>query len=241
MKVGTNKCCQLQFVHSFFSRQSLSTCSRNGQSRGYKGRQTQPQPAGRFLSGGVEVAVGGGDYELNCFPPQSSYVEALTPIPQNATLFGNRVLATGPSLSLPLFSLGTCIYFCWCLCCSIFLSVNPASFFFFSLYLYLPIQSLSFPFPLLPLLVRLSQGGCALSPNLPSFRLDLSLYPLVSTESARLLLSGLQEPLPLSATRWQQSIILRAPPQTRPPSSDWKYIPSVTACRAATGCYRSGD
>ena len=174
MKVGTNKCCQLRFVHSFFSRQSPSTCFVPGMGRvGATKEGRQPQPAGRFLSGGMEVAVGGGDYgvnhggdyELNCFPPQSSYVEVLTPIPQTATSFGNRVLATGPpgkSLSLPLFSLGTCIYFCWCLCFSIFLSVNPPSFFFS-----LSLSPHSIPVFPLPLLVRLSRGAVLCPPTSP--------------------------------------------------------------------------
>ena len=144
------------------------------------------------------------------------------PIPQNATLFGNRVLATGPpgkSLSLPLLYLSWDLYLFLLvpLLLSPSLSFNSV-FFLFSLYLYLPILSLSFPSPSSPS-SSVCHGGLCAVPHPPPPSAWTS--PFILSEPTRLLRSGLQATLPLSATRWQQSIVLRAAPHPTP-SSDWK-------------------
>lgn len=70
MKVGTNKCCQLQFV--LFILQPAVTEYLFPEWADRAARKADTAPDGRQipLRGGVEVAVGGGDYELNCFPPK---------------------------------------------------------------------------------------------------------------------------------------------------------------------------
>ena len=168
-------------------------------------------------------------------------LKPLLPIPQNAVAFGNRVLATGPpgkSLSPSLLSLlgpvfisaGTSASF------PIFLSVTLPS-----LRLFSSLSPHSIPIFLLhppPLLRPSVTGGLCSVPHFPPPSARTAPFILRSPQSARRLLSALQEPLPVSATRCQQSIVLRSP---LPHSSDWKQVLSVTACRAATGCYRSGD
>lgn len=128
--------------------------------------------------------------------------------PQNATLFGNRVLATGPSPVSPSLLLPGDLhyYFCWCLCCPIFLCLLTLRLFFSILS---PIQSLSSSPSLLP--PSVCHRGMPLSPNLPPSAWT-SPFILWSPQSPR----GFSFPasrshFPFQPPGVQQSIILRSP------------------------------